>query len=181
MLFKELETERLFLRKVKLEDTKILWDKFFSDYQQYKFYEYEEIKNYEEFEQKIANQIKRYPDGEYYRWNVVTKVSGELIGSINLHHYDIVNNNIKIGYFILPEYRNIGYATECVFKTIDFAFDILKVHRITAGTIEGNMGSNKTLLKTGFILEGTKKQDHKIDGTYYDSNIFGLLNTDNLK
>ena len=175
MLFKELETDRLNLKKVKIDDTNILWDKFFCNYEEYKFYKFEKIKDYKEYEQIVINQINNYEKGNYYRWNIFIKETNELIGSINLHHYDVNDNNIKIGYFIFKEYRNKGYATECVLKVIDFAFDTLKVHRITAGTIEGNEFSNKTLLKAGFTFEGTKKEDHKIDGKYYDSNIFGLL------
>ena len=176
MLFRELETKRLILRKVRLEDAKILWDNFFNDYEEYKFYKYDEIKNYEEFEQNALKQVSSYDEGNYYRWNIVAKETDELVGSISLHHFDNVNNSVKIGYFILPQYRNNGYAIESVLKVIDFAFDVLKVHRISATTIEGNNISNKTLLRAGFVLEGTKKQDHMIDGKYFDSNIFGIIN-----
>lgn len=178
--FIKLETKRLLLRKTKIGDTKILWNKIFNNYEDYKFYKYDKIKNYVNFEQKILEQIKKYDYNDYYKWNIVLKEANELIGSINLHHYDKVNNNVKIGYFIFSDYRNKGYATEAINKVIDFAFNILNVNKIIAGTIADNDFSNKVLLKTGFVLKKTNEQDHKIDGKLYDQNIFELLKDDKL-
>lgn len=174
--FKKLETTRLIFRKVKIEDTQILWDSLFNNYDKYKFYEHERIKNYEDFKEKTINQIKRYEDGNYYRWAIIERKTGELIGNINLHHFSEENNNANIGYYIFDTYCNKGYASESVLKIVDFAFNELKIHRITGGTIADNIASNKVLLKTGFSLEGIKKEDHIIDGKYYDSHIYAILN-----
>ena len=174
--FKELETKRLTFCKVKVEDIQILWDNFFNDYEKYKFYEYERIENYDAFKEQIINQIKKYDEGNYYRWAIIEKESGELIGNINLHHYSEGNNNIKIGYFIFDNYRNKGYASESVLGIVEFGFDELSIHRIVGETIANNIASNKVLLKTGFYLEGIKKEDNRIDGKYYDSHIYAILN-----
>lgn len=178
MQFKELETERLILRKLEERDIPVFWEQFYNDYEKYKFFEYEEIKEYAAFKERTEEQLKRYEQKEYYKWSIVEKTSGFCIGMINLHHYDSTNQQIKVGYFLFPNYRKKGYALESLQCVISFAFDTLKIHRIIATTIAGNTDSNKVLLKAGFQLEGTKRKDHYIDGTYYDSHIFGLLESD---
>lgn len=176
--FKELETENLILRKVNLNDIKPLWDFFYNDYNIYKFYSSVKI-NHNELKKKVKSQIKAYESNTYYRWAIVDKKSNNLIGNINLHHHNKEDNNIKIGYFIFEQYRNKGYATECVFKIINYAFNELKVHRISGMVISYNESSKKVLLKTGFIQEGIMKDNHRIDGIYYDKYIYGILNKEN--
>ncbi len=178
MKIKELKTDRLILRKLNKDDIKLLWDNFYSDYDKYKFYDSKKINSYEELAERITEQIANYDKDECFRWAIVEKESNELIGNINFHHYNEVHNNIKLGYFILDNYRNKGYATESVLKVINFAFKKLKVHRISASAISTNEASNRVLIKSGFLLEGTKKEYSRIDGKYYDGNIYGLINSE---
>ena len=181
MKIRELETDRLILRKLNTDDVKSLWDNFFNDYDKYKFYDDYKINSYEELLEKITKQIANYDKGECFKWAVVEKESNELIGNINLHRYDEVNSNIKLGYFIFDNYRNKGYVTEGVLEVINFLFKEAKIHRITASAISTNKASNRVLIKTGFKLEGTRKEDSRIDGQYYDSNIYGLINPEEIK
>lgn len=178
MIIRELETDRLILRKLNKDDIKPLWDNFFNDYDKYKFYDDYKINSYEELSERLTKQIENYDKGECFKWAIEEKESNELIGNINLNYYDEFNNNIKLGYFIFDNYRNKGYATEAVLEVINFAFKKAKIHRITATAISTNEASNRVLIKTGFKLEGTRKEDSRIDGKYYDSNIYGLINSE---
>ena len=175
--YKELETDRLILRKLMIEDTQILWDKFFNDYNNYKFYKFEKINSFEEYRENVKNQVGRYNVGNYFRWSIVETETGLLIGNINLHHYDTINNSIKIGYFILENYRNHGYALDSLKRIVEYAFYDLNVHRIAADTVSINATSNKVLTNAGFKLEGLIKENKLIDGIYYDSNLYGIINS----
>jgi len=181
MKIRELETDRLILRKLNKDDIKPLWDNFYSDYDKYKFYDQNKINSYEELLERITNQIANYDKDECFNWAIVEKESNELIGNINLHHFNEANNNIKLGYFIFDNYRNKGYATESVLKVVDFTFKEAKIHRIAASAISTNEASNRVLIKAGFRLEGTKKESSISDGKYYDSNIYGLINSEDVK
>lgn len=50
--------------------------------------------------------------------------------------YNSYANRCEVGYNLLPEYWNKGYATEVTKALVKFAFDSLKVERIEALVIE---------------------------------------------
>ena len=50
--------------------------------------------------------------------------------------------------------RHMGYCTEAAKKLVQIGFENLKLHRIYADTISGNIGSIKVLQKIGMIREG---------------------------
>lgn len=55
----------------------------------------------------------------------------------------------EIGYSIVPEYRNQGYATEAVLYLIHWALHHRDIRRITAQCLNDNLGSIKVLEKVG--------------------------------
>lgn len=174
--FIELETERLVLRKIRTKDCQILWDNFFSDYETYKFYKADLIPNVEKLKKQVSERVKKQKSGNYYRWAIIEKESNKLIGNINIHHVNKIDSSAKIGYFIFKEYQNKGFATESLKEVLKFATNKLKFHRITASAAVSNVPSNKVLIKCGFNLEGTMKESNYIDGKYYDTNIYAIVN-----
>lgn len=72
------------------------------------------------------------------------------IGSINFNHY-----SAELSYFIGE--RNLwgkGYATEAICACVKFAFETLQLQKLQAGCYESNLGSQRALEKSGFVLEG---------------------------
>jgi ribosomal-protein-alanine N-acetyltransferase len=55
----------------------------------------------------------------------------------------------EIGYSIVPEYRNQGYATEATLSLIHWALQQREVLRVTAQCLNDNLGSIKVLEKIG--------------------------------
>ena len=58
----------------------------------------------------------------------------------------------------------------------DYAFNILKMHKVIAGVVKENIGSSKLFEKAGFILEGTKKEEFKMEGKFLDALHYGKIN-----
>jgi ribosomal-protein-alanine N-acetyltransferase len=55
----------------------------------------------------------------------------------------------EIGYSIVPQYRNQGYATEAALYLIHWALQQREIRRVTAQCLKDNLGSIKVLQKIG--------------------------------
>ena len=122
-MFKLLTSDRLLYRKLEQQDAKSLWDQMFNAYDKYKMYEKIKFASYSEFQQYIEARIYRYEyGGNYLRWVLEICQTNELIGSIDLHGIDVNARRVDICYYILPDYRRNGYASEAVNRVVNFAF-----------------------------------------------------------
>ena len=65
------------------------------------------------------------------------------------------DGTVEIGYGILEEYQNRGYATEAVDAAAAWALKQPAVSRVEAETDPGNIASQRVLKKAGFIPTGT--------------------------
>jgi RimJ/RimL family protein N-acetyltransferase len=79
------------------------------------------------------------------------------------------------------KYWGKGFASRAIKIVLNFAFTKLKVAKITAGSDEHNIGSQKALIKAGFRLEGRQALQLKTSfGRRSDGLLFGAINP-NLK
>ena len=70
-----------------------------------------------------------------------------------------------LGYSILPEFWNMGFATEACKRIVNFGFEYLELSTIQASTTENNVASMKVLEKMGFFLrEGGIKENSVHNG-----------------
>jgi len=76
--------------------------------------------------------------------------------------------NCFISYAVHKDFQNLGFATEIVKRTVGFAFEDLKLHRIEANIVAHNDASIKVVEKCGFNLEGISKKYLKINDTWQD-------------
>jgi len=60
---------------------------------------------------------------------------------------------------------------------LDFAFRVVKVHRIEARAAVDNMRGNGAMRKLGAEREGTLKEAFVRDERYIDQNLWALLDT----
>lgn len=86
------------------------------------------------------------------------------IGNIKIDLTDFRNENASIGYLIgNSEYEGCGYGTEAVNEVCRLCFDDLGIYFIDAGFIEGNISSEKLLLKCGFQRYSLAPNKFKMD------------------
>ena len=99
----------------------------------------------------------------------------ELIGCIDLHFIDQVNDKADIGYWLHSAYINQGIISKAVRKICDYAFDGLGLNRLSIVADVNNVASNQVAQKQGFTWAGTQKQEQKRYGAYHDMNHYYLL------
>lgn len=152
-LLKNQESERLLFREVNLSD--------FSDW--LAFHEDPNTALYWNATlESPEKECKKWYDKQVYRYKnnlggmnaLLDKTSGKLIGHCGLLVQKIEDKlELEIGYSILPEYWNQGFAIESAKKCRDFAFD----HNFSDSLISiislTNTPSEKVAIKNGMTID----------------------------
>ena len=102
-----------------------------------------------------------------------------LLGGINIGNVRRgVSQSASLGYWIGEKYSRNGYMKEALKLLIPSLFVDLRLNRIEAATLEENIASNSLLKKIGFKKEGVLRKYLKINGTWRDHILYGLLEDD---
>lgn len=112
---------------------------------------------------------------EAYSFGIFLKPNRELIGRLTLSSISRgVFQSANLGYFLAEAYNGRGYMTEGVRLALHFAFENLMLHRVQAGTMLNNFGSQKVLTKAGFRREGVALRYLKINNKWEDHYLFAI-------
>ena len=102
-----------------------------------------------------------------------------LLGGINIGNVRRgVSQSASLGYWIGEKYSRNGYMKEALKILIPSLFVDLRLNRIEAATLEENIASKNLLKKIGFKKEGVLRKYLKINGTWRDHILYGLLEND---
>ncbi|HEY5406639.1 MAG TPA: GNAT family N-acetyltransferase [Ginsengibacter sp.] len=125
-----------------------------------------------ETRQIFKNQLSLYntnfPFGRYF---IVEKFTDQFIG-ILLFRKDNKRKGVEIGYSLIRDEWNKGYATEIVRASIGWLFEQDRFLSISAITELHNENSKNVLLKCGFQPEENFIENGK------EMNLFGILKED---
>ena len=78
--------------------------------------------------------------------------SDKHIGNIKLGPINFYHRTADVSYFIgTKDCWGKGYATEAIGLVVRFAFEVLDLYKVNAGTYAGNIGSQRALEKNGFV------------------------------
>jgi [ribosomal protein S5]-alanine N-acetyltransferase len=119
--------------------------------------------------------LDKWEDGSDYRFFITLRESKEIVGQIGLTQIIRgVSQSCFIGYWIGLPYINRGYATEAVVLAMEFAFDVLKLHRISLWIATGNEVSLKIPARLGLRFEGTAIRGLFLGSQWHDTHIFAM-------
>ncbi|MBS3090149.1 GNAT family N-acetyltransferase [Candidatus Pacearchaeota archaeon] len=121
----------------------------------------------------VANQNKK----DSYDFTITIKKTGKIIGGVGLFIDKKEKGRAEIGYWLGKKYWRQGYGKEAATLLIDFGFQKLKLHKITADVFIINRASQKLLEGLGFKKEGKLREHYKnrFGKGYFDAIPFGLL------
>ncbi|MBP5976195.1 GNAT family N-acetyltransferase [Brasilonema sp. CT11] len=111
----------------------------------------------------IADILCKYPLQGEWGWGslIIHKAENTLIGhtmvKIIPDSTGSPTGSLEIGYFIVPSYRQQGYASEATKATIDWTFCQPSVQKVTAGCDPDNIASKRVLEKIGMHLIESRK------------------------
>lgn len=99
------------------------------------------------------------------------------IGNIKLGPIDWNHYTGDIGLLIGDKSQwGKGYASLAIKLLAQYAFEELKLAKLTAGSYEQNKGSVSAFLKAGFAQEGIRKDQWLVDGRRQDGILLGKVN-----
>ena len=102
-----------------------------------------------------------------------------LLGGINIGNVRRgVSQSASLGYWIGEKHSRNGYMKEALKLLIPSLFVDLRLNRIEAATLEENVASKNLLKKIGFKKEGVLRKYLKINGSWRDHILYGLLEND---
>jgi RimJ/RimL family protein N-acetyltransferase len=167
-------TERLQIRKLSMKDKNDFFNyRSLPEIYKYQCWRPRFICEAEEFINKNDSVCSDTP-GTWLQLAVCLK-NEQLIGDIGIHFMDD-DLQVEIGYTLSPEYQGNGYASEAVKAIIEYIFNELKKHRISASVDPENVKSIKLLEKLGFRKEAHFIKSLQIVGKWYDDCIYAVLN-----
>ena len=102
-----------------------------------------------------------------------------LLGGINVGNVRRgVAQSASLGYWVGVNHARNGYMKEALQILIPTLFIDLRLNRLEAATLEENTASRNLLKKIGFKKEGVLRKYLKINGTWRDHILYGLLEND---
>ena len=146
-----IETERLFLRKITLDDKEALF-KLHSNLAVQKYTGEPVVNSIEEIETTIHARINNYKKYGYGRWATILKNGMQFAGWAGLAYLPEFDE-IDLGYRFLPEYWGAGIATEASRAILTYGFDTLKLKKIIAIAMRENKASIKVMEKIGMEFD----------------------------
>lgn len=173
--FPELETERLVLTRLSIDDAPELFQ-LRSDPQVMKFIAKSLMISIDEalaIIEKLNNNVEQNIS---LFWAIRLKGKKKMIGTSCLWNIQLHNHRAEIGYELLPEYHRMGFISEAVSAVINYAFNELKFHSLEAYINPDNTASIGVATKNGFIKEAHFKENVFFNGGYSDSAIYSLIN-----
>ncbi|SER98555.1 GNAT family N-acetyltransferase [Salisediminibacterium halotolerans] len=144
---KVIETDRLYLREFITADADSL-AQVLSDPESMKYYP--EPFSYEKVERWIQQNIRSYEMNNHGLWAVILKENGRLIGDCGITLQEIDGKVLpEIGYHIIKDYWNNGYASEAAQACLEYAFTVLRLSSVYSYMQEKNIPSQKVAAKIG--------------------------------
>ena len=106
---------------------------------------------------------------------ITLKRTGEIVGTIGIG-ITKQHSRAELGYWIGHEYWGNGYCTEAAKAIIEYAFNVVKLHKITSRFMEVNPASGRVMEKAGMTREGKLIDEVTKDNVYHSLIVYGKIN-----
>ena len=168
-----LETDRLILRPVSVNDAQDIFDRWTSDPVVARYMRWTTHQSVEDTKQWLLMEEENNKTNNAYQWGFYLKDGNYLFGSGGLvYHED--EKCFELGYNIMHKYWNQGYTTEAAKAILEFAHKELGQKEFMAQHAVENPASGAVMEKCGFVYE-KDGQNTKFDGvTTYNTRCYRL-------
>ncbi len=172
-MFPEINTQRFCLRKIVSTDQQQIFEGL-SDKNVIKYYgvscnTFEETK----VQMEWYDNLLKTETGIW--WGISFHGLPGLIGACGFNNISMEHKKTEMGYWLLPQNWKKGIMIEVIPSIINYAFNILNLHRIEATVEIDNLASKKLLSKLGFEYEGILKECELKNEKFIDLGYYALL------
>ena len=144
-----LESKRIILRPLTIDDAENIYRSWTSDPEVAKFMMWDTHKSIDDTIEWLKIEVENVHKEGLYNWGLVLKETGELFGSGGIYYKEHLNC-YELGYNIMKKYWGQGLTTEAGKVILDFAIDTLGEKKFFCRHAIDNIGSKKVMEKLGF-------------------------------
>jgi ribosomal-protein-alanine N-acetyltransferase len=171
--FPVIETERLILRELRVDDDRALYP-MFADAEMMRYWgtPHDSLARTTVM---VTSIIDAYRAQTGIEWAVTRKPTGEVIGKVCHHRWMKEHFRSEMGYILAKEHWGHGFVHEALRAIIAFGFAVMKLHSIEAQLDPKNVRSVRVLEKLGFVKEAHLTENYFVHGGFVDTAIYSLL------
>ena len=174
---KTIITERLILRKFRVDDATDMFNNWASDENVTRFLTWKPHESVDATKQLLEGWVAAYDNEKTYNW--IIEYKGQAIGSISVVRLSDKCEYAELGYCLGCDYWNKGIMSEAANAVIDYLFAEIGVNRVGISHATENPGSGKVAQKCGMFYEGTKREYFKTSiGKFVDIVDYGITRSD---
>jgi RimJ/RimL family protein N-acetyltransferase len=130
------------------------------------------------FEKFIAWTIREREAGRYLCFAVVPEGSETAVGLFQVRQLDPTFATAEWGFAIGSKFWGSGLFAAGAEMVIEFAFDVIGVHRLEARAAVENGRGNGALRKIGAVPEGILRKSFLLGGKHLDQALWTIINQD---
>jgi RimJ/RimL family protein N-acetyltransferase len=173
-----ISTKRLHLRQAVLQDAEDVYA-YRSNPAVHKFLS-SAPKDISDIEAFIANSAQQIDvPNTWFQVAIVHASTHKVIGDIGIHFIDSEPQvQVEIGYTLSSGHQGKGFATEALTAIIDYLFNTLNKHRITASIDPLNIPSIALVERLKFRKEAHFKKSLFFKGAWVDDLVYAILKED---
>lgn len=169
-----IETERLLLRKITLNDASDMFE-YASNPEVSQYTMWSTHTSIEDTKYFLQSLTKMYKRRELVDWGIVHKAEKKFIGTCGFVEWSMTHSRAEIGYALSRRYWGEGYMSEAVNAVIEFGFREMSLNRIMGRCEVNNIASARVMEKVGMQMEGILRQHLFVKDRYWDLKIYSIL------
>jgi RimJ/RimL family protein N-acetyltransferase len=173
-----IETQRLILRRFRLEDAEDMYHNWASDPEVTRYLTWPVHASVEVTKSLLADWVARYEDGGTFNWVMEDKETGKAIGNISVVKLNERTEAADMGYCMSRAYWGRGLMPEALTAVINYLFDVVGLNRIAACHDVNNPKSGRVMAKASMTFEGILHSAGRNNQGFCDVGRYVLLRED---
>jgi RimJ/RimL family protein N-acetyltransferase len=127
------------------------------------------------FERFIAWAHRQRTAGTYVCFAVTLRGFDTAIGIFQIRQLDLSFRTAEWGFALGSSFWGTGVFADSADVVLDFAFDVLGVHRLEARAAVANGRGNGALMKIGAVQEGVLRRSLHLNGEHLDQVLYAII------
>ncbi|QAY68439.1 N-acetyltransferase [Paenibacillus protaetiae] len=140
-------------------------------------YTWRKITSEEQAAKLVDEALASQAAGTQLPFAVVSKSTGQVVGTTRIAAIDLYHNHAEIGYsWLSPKVWRTSVNTECKWLLLQYCFEQLRVQRVQFSVSHFNERSMRAVERIGGVREGVlRRARNKPDGSVHDVVIYSIL------
>jgi ribosomal-protein-alanine N-acetyltransferase len=174
----DLETERLILRRLTLEDAPSMFE-YAADPEVPRYMTWDPHETIDDTYNFLQMVLPSYDDPltDVWTWGIVLKQTGRVVGGCSIWGRG-TNSRAELGYWIGRPFWGRGLVAEAAQAMIKLGFEQMDLNRIEARCFIENTASARVMEKCGMKYEGTLREQMLVKGRFRDCKLYAILRRD---